>query len=170
MPKRSNSIKRLFFLKNSKFLELPNAKQKGVLKSSHNFSFINQSQRIWSFFQKIQVSFTFQYQMKKKININHHLSDKSKKQISLWETAILILSDFFFWLMGKTKINFKRIFGSFWNRYTHRPFLVSPWCMPKACSVRLQSRIHGPNNYFSSWQYWSQKQKSPPKGIETKRN
>ena len=41
--------------------------------------------------------------------------------------------------------------------------------MPKACSVRLQSRIHGPNNYFSSWQYWSQKQKSPPKGIETKK-
>lgn len=38
-----------------------------------------------------------------------------------------------------------------------------------ACSVRLQSRIHGPNIHFSSWQYWSQKQKSPPKGIETKK-
>lgn len=38
-----------------------------------------------------------------------------------------------------------------------------------ACSVRLQSRIHGPNIQFSSWQYWSQKQKSPPKGIETKK-
>ena len=64
-----------------------------------------------------------------------------------WETNILILSDFFQskkWLMRETKI--LKIFGSFWNRCTNRPFLVSPWCMLNlACSVRLQSRTHGPN-------------------------
>ena len=92
-------------------------------KSSQFFSFINQSQRIWSCFQKIQVSFTFQKSIKYQLPSLRYKQEtdfplRNSNSYSLW---------FDFWLMGKTKI--KVIFGSFWNRYTHRPFLVSPWCM-----------------------------------------
>lgn len=134
MPKRSNSIKRLFFLKNSKFLELPNAKQKGVLKSSHNFSFINQSQRIWSFFQKIQVSFTFQYQMKKKLISTTISQIKARNRFPFEKQQFLFSLISFFGWWEKQKSILKGFLGLFETDILIDLF----WSLHGACLKHVQ--------------------------------
>jgi len=72
--------------------------------------------------------------------------------------------------MGKTKIILKGFLGLFETDILIDLF----WSLHGACLKHVQfGYSHGFMDQiiiFSSWQYWSQKQKSPPKGIETKRN
>ena len=164
MPKRSKSIKRFFFLKNSKVFGTTECKIK-VCENLPKF-FLSLTNHRESEVSSKKLKFLSLFN--KELNINYHLLDTNKKQISLWETAILILSDLIFgwwekqksrWFLGLFETDI--LIDLFWSLHDA--------CL-NACSVRLQSRIHGPNVHFSSWQYWSQKQKSPPKGIETKKS
>lgn len=130
-----------------------------------NFPFINRSQRIWSFFQQIQVSFTFQIQRKKRKIPSFRLG---KKHISL-EKQIFLFSLIFFQVKngwwGKQKS--WRFLGLFETDVLIDLF----WSLHDACWIwHVQfGYSHGLMDQIlhTSWQYWSQKQKSPPKGIET---
>jgi len=86
--------------------------------------YINQSQRIWN----ILVSSTFQTTTTKETDFPWIIQP--------------ILSDFL--VDGDDK---NANFWAFFQRYTIWPFLVSPCCMPLACSVRFQSWNYGPNKF-----------------------